>query len=137
MEPAENRLREHPSERFAAAQHCFDLNEIGDQLESEAHPARKGHRQIAVYSQGAVTMVLFDFEAGGGLKDHAANGLVTIQVLQGAITVGTAQENYELSDGGMVVLNPNIVHSVQAAKASRMLLTVHLSDEKKSEESNV
>ncbi len=132
MDQAENRLREHPSERFAAAQHYFDLNEIGDQLQSEAHPSRHGHRQIAVYSHshGAVTMVLFDFEAGGGLKDHSANGLVTIQVLQGAITVGTAQENYELSSGGMVVLNPNIVHSVQSKAASRMLLTVHLSDEK-------
>jgi quercetin dioxygenase-like cupin family protein len=126
MESTENRLREAPAERFAAPEHLFDLNALGEQLRGEPRGARDGHRQMTIYRHGAVTMVLFDFEAGGQLHDHKANGLVTIHALQGALSVRTPQETYELASGVLVVLKPGIPHSVQAREAARMLLTVHL-----------
>lgn len=130
MEPTEDRMREPPVERFAAKEHLFDLNVVGEQLRNEPRGARDGHRQMTIYRHGATTMVLFDFEAGGELRDHKANGLVTIHALQGALTVRTPRETYELASGVLVVLSPGVVHSVQAREAARMLLTVHLESEK-------
>lgn len=130
MQNNENRLREAPSERFAGTEHFFDLNEQATALQNDGSSPQRGHRQITLHHRGAITMVLFAFEADGELKDHSANGLVTIQALDGEFEVGTAQKNHVLTAGMMVVLDPKVVHSVRAREASRMLLTVHLGGEK-------
>lgn len=130
MQNKENRLREAPVERFAGQEHFFDLNEKSEALVRECHEGQHGHRQITLHHQGPVAMVLFAFEAGGELKDHSANGLVTIQALDGALEVRTAQKTYALTAGTMVVLDPKVVHNVKASEPSRMLLTVHLVGEK-------
>jgi quercetin dioxygenase-like cupin family protein len=118
--------RSHPTERFAGDNHFFDLGHALKQLRGEAHEARKGHRQVTVFHRVPVTQVLFDFERGGELTEHAANGLVTIHALEGHLTVRTAGATHELRAGMLVVLNPNVRHSVHAIEASAMLLTVHL-----------
>lgn len=130
MNTNENRLRESPSERFAGTEHFFDLNAQSAALKNEGSIARSGHRQITLLQQGTVTMVLFAFEAEGELKDHAAKGLVTIQLLEGALEVRTPEKTHALTAGTLVVLNPQVVHSVKAREASRMLLTVHLVGDK-------
>jgi quercetin dioxygenase-like cupin family protein len=120
------RLREHPVSRFEGDHHVFDLNALATELRGEAHEATEGHRQIALYHYGSVTTVLFAFDAGGALEEHQANGVVSIQVLDGAISVGVPGHKHELGAGQMLVLSPNVRHDVRATQASRMLLTVHL-----------
>jgi quercetin dioxygenase-like cupin family protein len=80
---------------------------------------------MTVFHRAPVTKVLFAFEPGGGLADHAANGLVTIHAPGGHLTVQVATETYVLQAGMMVVLSPNVPHSVRAGETSAML-TVHL-----------
>ncbi len=126
MNNQQSRLREAPSERFAGKEHFFDLSARSADLARECHDGQHGHRQITLHHQGPVAVVLFAFEADGELKDHSANGLVTIQALGGALEVRTAQKNYSLTAGTMVMLDPKVVHSVRASEASQMLLTVHL-----------
>ncbi len=120
------RLREHPNARFAAAEHVLNLAESVAQLRAEEHSAQCGHRQITLYHHAPLTMVLFAFEPEGELRDHATAGLVTIQALDGALTVQTPEQTYQLTAGMIVVLAPKVRHSVRAAQASSMLLTVHL-----------
>jgi quercetin dioxygenase-like cupin family protein len=124
------RLREHPTQRFEGQQHVFNLQEMSSQLCNEPHGATEGHRQIAFYHYGSVTMVLFAFEAGGVLEDHAANGVVAIQVLDGKLTVDAEGQSHQLSGGQILLLEPNVRHSVKAGEPARMLLTVHLHGEK-------
>jgi quercetin dioxygenase-like cupin family protein len=128
-----NRLRTHPHERFAATEHAFNVQESLAQLRGESRPTQNGHRQITLFHQTPVTMVLFDFEAGGELREHQANGLVCIQCFEGHITVSTPEHSHELTGGTMVLLRPSVRHSVRAREASAMLLTVHLEDPKGSE----
>lgn len=130
MQNQETRLREAPAERFAGPEHFFDLNAQVTELARECHEGQHGHRQITLHHQGPVAMVLFAFEAGGEMKDHSANGLVTIHALEGALEVRTPQKTHVLTAGTMVVLDPKVVHNVRASQASRMLLTVHLVGEK-------
>ena len=126
MSEQESRLRPHPSERFAGESHVLDLGEALQELRAEAHEARAGHRQITIFHRAPVTKVLFAFEAGGELPTHTAKGLVTIHALEDGLTVEAAGEEHTLKAGAIVVLSPDVPHSVRAARQSAMLLTVHL-----------
>jgi quercetin dioxygenase-like cupin family protein len=119
------RLRSHPATRFAGDSHVFDLSESLQQLRAEAHPAQSGHRQMTIFHRAPVTQVLFSFDAGGEMTNHAANGLVTIHVLEGHFSVPCDSQTHELNAGMMLVLSPNVRHSVRAVEPGAMLLTVH------------
>ncbi len=125
MDP-EDGQRVRPSERFAGSEHLFDLVASAEALRREADPARDGHRQITLVHQGGMTAVLFDFEAGGRLSDHEADGLVTIQTIAGMVNVATPQTTHELPAGSLLVLKAGIVHDVVAQLPSQVLLIVHL-----------
>ena len=120
------RLRPHPDERFAGDSHFFDLNKALERLRQEAHEAQSGHRQMTLFHRAPTTQVLFAFEANGELADHAANGLVTILVLEGEIAVEAAGQTHQLGAAMMLVLAPGVRHSLRAAQPSAMLLTVQL-----------
>lgn len=124
--PPEQRLRQHPEERFGADQNIIDIPGTLRALRSESAPVRDGHRQITLDQSGPVTLVLFAFEAGGQLRDHHAAGVVTIHGLEGKLHVSTEAREYALSPNKLVVLAPNISHSVLAETAGALLLTVCL-----------
>jgi quercetin dioxygenase-like cupin family protein len=123
------RLRPHPSGRFAGESHAFNLGEVLAALCAEAHATERGHRQMTIFHRAPVTLVVFAFEPGGELADHAAHGLVTIHVLEGRLAVRADARNHELHAGSILVLNPDVRHHVRALEASAMLLTVHLESE--------
>lgn len=119
------RLRDHPFDRNIDASQTLDLGAALDHLLAEDHPAIHGHRQVTLFHQAPVTLVLFAFDAGGELPDHVAQGMVTIQALDGALTVHAVGADYMLKAGQILVLNPAVPHTVRAEHASSMLLTVH------------
>lgn len=124
MRPAD-RLRPHPEDRLASAVQVVSLARTATQLRAEPHPAVAGHRQIAVFRHGPVTMVQFVFEKDGLLKEHQADGVVTIHALAGRLLVIAEDEPHELGPGELVALDPGVMHSVRALAPSEMLLTVH------------
>ena len=120
------RLRPHPSGRFTGESHAFDLGEALRDLHAEVHPVERGHRQKTIFHRAPVTQVIFAFEPGGALADHAAHGLVTMHVLEGRLAVQADGRDHELRAGYILVLHPDVRHNVRALEASAMLLTVHL-----------
>lgn len=118
--------RTPPRERFEGSEHLFDLAVESQRLRDEPGGARDGHRQITLFRGGGVSIVLFDFEAGGRLADHAADGYVTVLVLEGDVRMTTAEEQHQMSSGSLLVLRPGVRHDVEAETASRVLLTVRL-----------
>ncbi len=122
----ENRLRVKPEERFGYHETLIDLPGALRELRAEASVTRHGHKQITVDQWGPLTLVLFAFEEGGSLDDHKAAGVVTIQALEGELAVRTEAGEYRLLPNMMVVLAPNVRHSVVAAQESAMLLSVCL-----------
>ncbi len=125
-----DRLREAPAARFDGPQHAFDLLDLSAHLLNEAHAGANGHRQMTIFRHEATTMVLFAFESGGKLAAHKADGLITIHVLDGALTVEaqheTGWQTHDLHAQGVLVFSPGVLHNVTASRASRMLLTIHL-----------
>lgn len=120
------RLRPPPATRFSGSLHVFDLEQLSAQLTAEAHPGGHGHRQMTIFGSGSATMVPFVFEAGGTLADHHTNGLVTIQVLDGALSVRAEEQTHALGAGQLLVLHSGVTHSVTAREPSRMLLSIQL-----------
>lgn len=57
------------------------------------------------------------------LKPHKANGVISIQVLEGKIEFSAGQQT-NLEMGQMIVLQENITHSVKAVTESFFLLTL-------------
>ncbi len=124
MEPEETR-RVRPSERFAGAEHLLDLDAALIELRGEPLRGDSGHRQIALVHEGPVRLVLFAFESGGRMKEHAAPGWVTIQVLRGRVMVRTADAHYELSVGKVLSLAPKVRHDVEATEEADLLLGIY------------
>jgi len=125
MAAPEERLRRRPSDRFAGAEHRFDLTAALDALRREPRPASKGHRQITLQHHGPVRLVLFAFEAGGSMREHQAPGWTTIHVLRGALRVRTPGESYTLTTGQLLALDPDVPHDVDATEETDMLLGVY------------
>ena len=117
------RLRPHPQDRFRPAQHLVDLEQAATDLAAEGDLAH-GHRQKVLYRHGPLTIALFLFEAGAGLAQHKADGVVTIHTIQGRLHVIAEGEEHDLPVGRLLVLAPGVAHDVRAETPSRVLLTV-------------
>ncbi len=116
--------RPPPRERFAGTEHVFDLREIATGLRDESTPVRHGHRQMTIFHKHPLTLIVFDFDAGGRLADHRADADVTILAVSGLLEVSTPSGTHRLPEGSLLVLDPGVVHDVYAPDTSQMLLAV-------------
>ncbi len=126
MNPSDERLRPHPSTRLAGPVVTLKLPELARALQAEPHPAKSGHRQTGLVHQGPLRLLLFTFEPGGRLPEHRAPGHVVIHCLRGELAVEANASRHQLRGGEVLVLEPGVPHSVEAAVESEMLLTVCL-----------
>lgn len=120
-----NRLRQHPEDRLASPVQVVDLAAVTARLRAEPHASVAGHRQIAIVRHGPMTIILFAFEANGILKEHRAEGAMTIQVLAGRLQIVVDEEAREVGPGELMAMAPGVPHSIRALEASDMLLTIH------------
>ncbi len=124
MEPPD-RLRQHPRDRWPDSVQRIDLTSAIAGLKAEAHHAIDGHHQIALGRHGPVTFLLFVFENGGLLKEHEAEGVVTIHVLSGHLEVTAGEQPHDVGMGQLLALSARVRHAVRALEPSEVLVTVH------------
>ena len=124
MADPQHRVRSRPQERFAPAEEEVDLNTAAEWLWNEPSAGRHGHRQMALFRHGPMTLALYCFEAGSSLPDHVVDGPVAIQVLKGRLRVHTDTSEHDLAGGQVLRLAPGVKHDVEATERSEMLLTV-------------
>ena len=120
----EDRLRTHPKDRLAPSVQRVDLAAASTALRAEPHAPVAGHRQVALVRRGPVSIILFVFEKDGYLKEHNADGEVTIHVLSGKIEVTAGGETTVLGGGELISLAPSESHSLAAKAPSEMLLSI-------------
>jgi quercetin dioxygenase-like cupin family protein len=121
--------RDRPSHRFAGMEHRLDLGEAIAQLRSEARTSPDGHRQVALLREGPFSLVLLSFDPGAEIKEHHAEGLVSMQILGGSVRVRTPFSFHELGTGQILLLKAGVPHSISASTASEMLLSIYLHKE--------
>jgi quercetin dioxygenase-like cupin family protein len=55
---------------------------------------------------------------------HTADGIISLQVLEGQILFTTEEQSVDLSNGQMLALHENVPHSVLAKEETIFLLTL-------------
>lgn len=120
----DDRLRPPPKERLAAPVQLFDLSNAVATLRAEPHAPVSGHRQVVLVRRGPVTIILFVFDADGSMKEHKADGEVTIHVLNGQLDVTVENTVHTLKAGTLLSMAPGELHALHAPYGCEMLLTV-------------
>jgi quercetin dioxygenase-like cupin family protein len=120
MADSEHRALDSPLMSFATEQEIAKLK-ASDQWRRESRAA------LTLVKTPAVTIVLVALHAGAVMKEHHAEGPITLAVLEGAIRFKTAAEEPVLRRGGLLALADAIQHEVEAIEESAFVLTVNQS----------
>ncbi len=102
----------------------MDLNQFIEQLKNESTWNESDRNSITIFKSNTLRIVLMGLHENAELKTHSANGIITLQVLEGQLKFTTEEKTVELQKGVMLALHKNIPHSLIALKETFCLLTV-------------
>lgn len=72
-------------------------------------------------------VVLFAFDTGQELTDHAATVPAIVQVLEGRISIMLDGETHEIGPGSWVHMEAHLIHALSALEPSIVILTLRRS----------
>ncbi len=102
----------------------MDLNQFIEQVKNELTWKESDRNSITIFKSDNMRIVLIGLHEGAELKTHTANGVISVQVIEGLIKFTTEPETVELSKGQMLALHKKVPHSVLALKETFFLLTL-------------
>jgi quercetin dioxygenase-like cupin family protein len=101
----------------------FDLaKEIAESEQKK--PWQSGHNAKTLFKKHDFRIVLVTMEAAAQMKEHHADGTISIQVLKGRVRFNVAGKQHELGVGSLFTLAASIRHDVAAVEDSAFLLTI-------------
>ncbi len=95
-----------------------------EQLKQEKAWKESDRNTITVFKTNGMRIVLIALHKGAEMATHTANGIISVQVLEGQIKFTTGAQTEELNKGQMLTLHENIPHSVLAMEETVFLLTL-------------
>lgn len=101
----------------------FDLEQEIRDLEQH-HPWQSGLHSKTLVKKEDLRVVLIAMEPGATLKEHHADGSITVQVLRGEIRFRAQESEHSLKAGQMLTLGRSIKHAVESVGDSAFLLTI-------------
>jgi quercetin dioxygenase-like cupin family protein len=104
------------------AAHYLDLDAEAAKLQAKLPGHRRQSETIA--REAGVSLVIMAMEGGDVLKEHSADGVVTIHLLDGHATVTTGGQPLDLRPGQLVLMQPSVRHDLRAEEQSVVLLTI-------------
>lgn len=105
-----------------ASVHDLDLTAIADKLTARLPGNRRQSENIA--RESGVSIVMVAMESGDAIQEHAADGVVSVQVLRGHAILSTPTETVDARPGQLVLFQPGVRHDLRAEEQSVVLLTV-------------
>jgi quercetin dioxygenase-like cupin family protein len=101
----------------------FDLAQ--EMAESEQKkPWESGHYSKTLFKKSDFRIVLISMERATRIKEHHADGTISVHVLKGLIRLTVQGIARDLSPGNVLTLGASIKHDVEALEESAFLLTV-------------
>lgn len=111
----------------------FDLTREMKKSEQQK-PWRTGHTATTLFKKADFRMVLISMEKGSVLKEHHADGTISVHVLKGSIRFTAQGEAHTLQVNSVATLAASIKHEVEALEESAFLLTIAWPNTEKLEE---
>lgn len=101
----------------------FDLqHELADSEQKKPWPS--GIHSKLLFKKPGLRAVLIAMEAGAKMKEHHADGTISVQPVKGRIRVHALGQGHELKTGQLFTLGASIKHDVEALDDSAFLLTI-------------
>lgn len=103
----------------------IDLERELQQLRREDSWQRETGRSsktLAKYPDFRIVLILM--KAGTQMRQHRAEGRVSIQQLKGQVRIHLADRSVDVSAGHLLVLDCGVLHDVEAQEESALLLTI-------------
>lgn len=101
----------------------FDLlKEIADSEQKK--PWQSGHNAKTLFKKHDFRIVLITMEDAAKIKEHHADGTLSVQVLKGKIRFRVGGQTHDLSEGNLFTLAASIRHDVEALEDCAFLLTI-------------
>ena len=107
-----------------AALVTIDLPLFMEQIKQESPWKQSNRNAITVFKTNGLRIVLIALHEGAEMARHTADGIISVQVLEGQLQFNTDWQTVELSKGQMLALHECIPHSVLAIKETVFLLTL-------------
>jgi quercetin dioxygenase-like cupin family protein len=108
----------------------MDIPEFIKELKREATWGNSDRNAMTIYKTNGMRIVLIALHKEAVMKKHTAEGIISVQVLEGEINFSTDNESIVLGQGNMIALHTGLPHSVKAIKESVFLLTLTTTLEK-------
>jgi quercetin dioxygenase-like cupin family protein len=101
----------------------FDLpKEMADSERKKPWPS--GIYAKTLFKKHDLRIVLISMQNTAQMKEHHADGTLSIQVLKGQLRVSVNGKPHDLPAGALFTLGPSIRHDVEAKGDSAFLLTI-------------
>ena len=101
----------------------FDLHEELAECQRKK-PWASGIHSKLLFKKNDFRCVLIAMEPSAVMKEHHADGTISVQVLKGRVRFGTQGLQHDLAAGNLLTLGASIKHDVQALEDSALLLTI-------------
>lgn len=102
----------------------INLPNLITQLKDEVTWTDSDRNSVTLFKSETMRIVLLGLHEKAELKPHKANGVISVQVIEGKINFVTEQQTSLVEKGQMIALQENISHSVLALTESFFLLTL-------------
>ncbi|MEO6313844.1 MAG: hypothetical protein ABIU63_10925 [Chitinophagaceae bacterium] len=101
----------------------IDLNAFVTQLKEETAWGKNDRNGITVFKTPGMTIVLTALHKGASIDGLLVEGILTLQVIEGSVSIDTEDNSMTLSAKQMVVLHPASKQNVTAQQDAVLLLT--------------
>lgn len=106
----------------------MNLEEVIKQIKSETTWADSDRNSVTLFKSDSMRIVLIGLHENAELKPHKANGVISVQVIEGKIEFTADEQITYLEQRQMIALQENIIHSVKALTESFFLLTLAMNN---------
>lgn len=102
-----------------------DIPAFVQQVKVESAWDKSDRNAITIFKTDNMTIVVTALKEGAVIKDNVVNGFLSVQVLEGAITMETLEGDGDMGEHHLMVFHPGVPHSLEARLDSVLLLTTY------------
>jgi len=102
----------------------INIPEFMRQIKNEPAWENSDRNAMTVYKTEVMRIVLVALHKEAVLEEHTANGVISVQLLDGEINFDSEGKIFHLKKGEMITLHRKLPHKIVALEESIFLLTV-------------